>query len=176
MVSCAQWTVYNARQLCSWAFCSDSYNLFAFVSGSQCYKFWRTVIALIFCKSTQFSSVFLIGTSLVGCNSFFILVLKITMSEFRHIVIILVLSTFFYSSTELSKEANNWQWWSFLILVDRFLDKSMWTSNEQTVSYELRLNHLQCMELPVILPFLPSMSTKTFQISQNVYLFLQKIC
>ena len=140
MVSCAQWTVYNARQLCSWAFCSDSYNLFAFVSGSQCYKFCRTVIALIFCKSTGFSSVKWRGHLVqffvdIGCllklplaifstkkkkpcsaikkhffnwnsgwlHSFLILVLKIRtscMSEFRHIVIILVLSNFFYLSTK----------------------------------------------------------------------------
>ena len=83
----------------------------------------RIILACKKCaKSEQIQEdyfLFLIG-NLVGCDSLFILVLKIRtsyMSEFRHNVIILVLSNFFYLTSKTFQRSKKStmvkfsQWW-----------------------------------------------------------------
>ena len=81
--------------------------------------FWPVRSAPKVNKSRRIISFFLIG-NLVGCDSLFILVLKIRtsyMSEFRHNVIILVLSNFFYLSSKTFQRSKKStvvkfsQWW-----------------------------------------------------------------
>ena len=79
-------------------------------------------------------NIFLTGT-LVGCISFLILVLKIRtscMSEFRHIVIILVLSNFFYLSTKTFQRSKK-------LTVVKF---SHWETDSKMIQCEHRASKL----------------------------------